>query len=80
MENVRGRERVEAGDLCERKNGRGVDPNRNWGVDWGNKEPDYDPKEEYPGAAPFRWAGAGAGPAAGTGPGPAGRGWPAGRG
>lgn len=38
MENVRGRERVEAGQLCERKNGRGVDPNRNWAVHWGFKE------------------------------------------
>lgn len=38
MENVRGRERVEAGELCERKNGRGVDPNRNWAVHWGFKE------------------------------------------
>ena len=38
MENVRGRERVERGELCERKNGRGVDPNRNWEVHWGHKE------------------------------------------
>ncbi|CAM6103817.1 unnamed protein product [Calypogeia fissa] len=53
MENLNGRRRVEAGDLCERKNGRGVDPNRNWGVDWGKKEKDYDPSEEYPGIAPF---------------------------
>ena len=49
MENERGRALVEGGDLCERKNGRGVDPNRNWGVDWGKKAPDYDPKEEFPG-------------------------------
>ncbi|EFN56559.1 hypothetical protein CHLNCDRAFT_144224 [Chlorella variabilis] len=53
MENVRGRERVERGELCERKNGRGVDPNRNWEVHWGFKEKDYDPREEYPGSAPF---------------------------
>lgn len=53
MENVHGRVKVEAGDLCERKNGRGVDTNRNWEVDWGKKEKDYDPNEEYPGTAPF---------------------------
>ncbi|KAL0920608.1 hypothetical protein M5K25_009753 [Dendrobium thyrsiflorum] len=53
MENVKGRELVEAGDLCERRNGRGVDLNRNWSVDWGKKEKDYDPYEENPGAAPF---------------------------
>lgn len=54
MENVAGRDLVEAGNLCERKNGRGVDPNRNWDIDWGVKEKDYDPKEEYPGKAAFR--------------------------
>ncbi len=33
MENVAGRDKVEGeGKLCERKNGRGVDPNRNWEV------------------------------------------------
>ena len=53
IENTNGRTLVEQGHLCERKNGRGVDPNRNWGVDWGKKEPDYDPSEEYPGAFPF---------------------------
>ena len=53
MENVNGRAKVEAGDWCERKNGRGVDCNRNWAVDWGVKAPDYDPYEEYPGTAPF---------------------------
>jgi len=53
MENSRGREIVEAGGGCERKNGRGVDPNRNFEVDWGKKEKDYDPKEEYPGTHPF---------------------------
>ena len=52
MENTRGRDLVEAGRLCERKNGRGVDTNRNWAVDWGVKEKDYDPAEEYPGRAP----------------------------
>ena len=35
MENEGGRDLVEGGKLCERKNGRGVDPNRNWPVDWG---------------------------------------------
>jgi hypothetical protein len=55
MENERGRELVEAGQLCERKNGRGVDTNRNWEVHWGFKEQDYDPREEYPGTKPFRW-------------------------
>lgn len=53
MENEHGRDKVEEGNLCERKNGRGVDPNRNWPVDWGKKEPDYDPSEEYPGKRPF---------------------------
>lgn len=53
MENERGRALVEGGDLCERKNGRGVDLNRNWGVDWGKKAPDYDPKEEFPGERAF---------------------------
>lgn len=53
MENVRGRERVEAGEPCLRKNGRGVDTNRNWAVHWGFKEPDYDPEEEFPGDRPF---------------------------
>lgn len=54
MENVAGRDIVEGGNLCERKNGRGVDPNRNWDIDWGVKEKDYDPKEEYPGTAALR--------------------------
>ncbi|XP_048501834.1 uncharacterized protein LOC104905661 isoform X2 [Beta vulgaris subsp. vulgaris] len=53
MENINGRKRVEDGDLCERRNGRGVDLNRNWSVDWGKKEKDYDPYEENPGSAPF---------------------------
>ncbi|KAL4186505.1 hypothetical protein AMTRI_Chr09g34250 [Amborella trichopoda] len=53
MENLNGRKLVEAGDLCERRNGRGVDINRNWSVDWGKKEKDYDPYEENPGSAPF---------------------------
>jgi hypothetical protein len=34
-----------------------VDTNRNWGVDWGVKEKDYDPNEEFPGKAPHRRAG-----------------------
>eukprot|EP00958_Prasinococcus_capsulatus_P004159 scaffold388_cov380-Prasinococcus_capsulatus_cf.AAC.16 len=53
MENVNGRLKVEHGDLCERKNGRGVDTNRNWEVDFGRKEKDYDPYEEFPGEYPF---------------------------
>ncbi|CAA3019412.1 carboxypeptidase A6 [Olea europaea subsp. europaea] len=53
MENWNGRKLVEAGELCERRNGRGVDLNRNWSVDWGKKEKDYDPYEENPGTAPF---------------------------
>ncbi|XP_028784649.1 carboxypeptidase B2 isoform X1 [Neltuma alba] len=53
MENLNGRKLVESGDFCERRNGRGVDLNRNWSVDWGKKEKDYDPYEENPGAAPF---------------------------
>lgn len=53
MENLNGRKLVEAGDLCDRRNGRGVDLNRNWSVDWGKKEEDYDPYEENPGTAPF---------------------------
>ncbi|GAB2232454.1 hypothetical protein Droror1_Dr00011487 [Drosera rotundifolia] len=53
MENLNGRKLVEGGDLCERRNGRGVDLNRNWSVDWGKKEKDYDPTEENPGSAPF---------------------------
>lgn len=44
---------VENGQFCERKNGRGVDINRNFPIDWGVKERDYDPKEEYPGSAPL---------------------------
>ncbi|WCJ44697.1 Zn-dependent exopeptidases superfamily protein [Euphorbia peplus] len=53
MENMNGRKIVEGGDLCDRRNGRGVDLNRNWSVDWGKKEQDYDPYEENPGTAPF---------------------------
>lgn len=53
MENMNGRKLVEGGKLCERRNGRGVDLNRNWSVDWGKKEKDYDPYEENPGTAPF---------------------------
>ena len=56
MENEVGRAAVERGQLCERKNGRGVDTNRNWEVHWGFKETDYDPKEEFPGTRPFRRA------------------------
>lgn len=56
MENIHGREIVESGNLCERKNGRGVDSNRNWPVHWGVQEKDYDPSEEFPGSNPFRYA------------------------
>ena len=56
MFNMGGRKKVESGDLCERKNGRGVDTNRNWDIHWGFQEKDYDPSEEYPGTAPFRCA------------------------
>ncbi|KAK8551690.1 hypothetical protein V6N13_120136 [Hibiscus sabdariffa] len=38
LENLNGRKLVEAGELCERRNGRRVDLNRNWGIDWGRKE------------------------------------------
>ncbi|KAF9686620.1 hypothetical protein SADUNF_Sadunf02G0008100 [Salix dunnii] len=54
LENLNGRKLVEEGDLCERRNGRGVDLNRNWSVDWVKKEKDYDPYEENPGTGPFR--------------------------
>jgi len=53
LENVGGRAKVESGELCLRKNGRGVDTNRNWDVHWGFKEKDYDPYEEAAGARPF---------------------------
>ncbi|CAI6011961.1 unnamed protein product [Closterium sp. NIES-65] len=53
MENVNGRKKVEAGELCERRNGRGVDINRNWDCDWGVKETDYNPLEEAPGTHAF---------------------------
>ncbi|KAI5062091.1 hypothetical protein GOP47_0022630 [Adiantum capillus-veneris] len=53
LENYNGRKIVENGQLCERKNGRGVDINRNWSLDWGKKEQDFDPAEEFPGNAPF---------------------------
>jgi len=55
LENSNGRDVVEKGQLCERKNGRGVDTNRNWAVDWGKKEKDYSAAEENPGPGPFRY-------------------------
>lgn len=55
MENPNGRGLFEEGKLCERKNGRGVDINRNWDIDFGVKEEDYDPNEEYPGKHPLRF-------------------------
>ena len=39
----------ESKKFCERKNGRGVDVNRNFPVNFGVKEKDYDPNEEFPG-------------------------------
>jgi hypothetical protein len=39
---------VEGGELCERKNGRGVDPNRNWKVHWGFKEKGEGPSTQVP--------------------------------
>ena len=56
MENEAGRAVVEGGSLCERKNARGVDTNRNWDIHWGFREKDYDPSEEFPGSKPFRLA------------------------
>lgn len=54
MENYSGRALIEqSGDLCERKTGHGVDPNRNWAVDWGKREKDYREYEEAAGVAPF---------------------------
>lgn len=53
MENVNGCLKVEVGDFCEWKNGRGVDINWNWEVDWGKKEKDYDFNEEYLGIVFF---------------------------
>ncbi|KAL4580227.1 hypothetical protein LXL04_016412 [Taraxacum kok-saghyz] len=54
IENLNGCAKVEAGEICERRNGRGVDLNRNWSVDRGKKKRfDYDPKEENPGSGPF---------------------------
>ena len=44
---------AQTSDQCQRINGRGVDPNRNWEVDWGILESDYDPSEEYGGTEPF---------------------------
>ncbi|KAI3465218.1 hypothetical protein Pfo_021881 [Paulownia fortunei] len=54
VENLNGHKLVEDGELYERRNGRGVDLNRNWIIDWGKKEKvDCDPFEENPGTAPF---------------------------
>ncbi|PWA58869.1 DNA glycosylase [Artemisia annua] len=38
LENLNGSKKVEARELCERRNGRRVDLNRNWSVDWGEKK------------------------------------------
>ena len=51
--NPAGRRVAETVDVCGRVNGRGVDVNRNWPVDWGIKDPGYDAGEENPGAAPL---------------------------
>ena len=60
MENMSGRRYLEReNDTCLRKTARsveyglGVDPNRNWGVDWGVLEKDYNANEEYGGAEAF---------------------------
>jgi len=39
--------------VCSRTNGRGVDLNRNWPLDWGVKEKDYQKEEENPGQKPL---------------------------
>lgn len=54
IENREGRKLIErTGDFCERKNGHGVDPNRNWEVDWGKREKDYSAYEENAGLHAF---------------------------
>lgn len=54
MENREGRKLIEkTEDFCERKNGHGVDPNRNWEVDWGKREKDYSAYEENAGSHAF---------------------------
>lgn len=54
MENREGRKLIErSGDFCERKNGNGVDPNRNWAVDWGVREADFSAYEESAGERAF---------------------------
>lgn len=54
MENREGRKKIEkTGDFCYRKNGHGVDPNRNWEVDWGKREKDYSAYEEHAGLHAF---------------------------
>jgi hypothetical protein len=54
IENREGKKLIEReGDFCERKNGRGVDPNRNWEVDWGKREKDYSAYEENAGSHAF---------------------------
>ena len=72
MENIRGREAVESGELCERKNGRGVDPNRNWDIHWGHKEKGEQgvgrKQEEGWQLAGRHWSAAGAGPSLALGP------------
>ena len=51
MENREGRKLIEkTEDFCERKNGHGVEPNRNWEVDCGKREKDYSAYEENAGS------------------------------
>ena len=40
-------------NICHRPNSRGVDPNRNWPVKWGNKPLDYQAEQEFGGPAPL---------------------------
>jgi hypothetical protein len=54
IENRGGRKLIESTrDFCERKNGHGVDPNRNWEVDWGVREKDFSAYEESAGEHAF---------------------------
>lgn len=52
LANAAGRVAVEAGDLCARGNGAGVDVNRNWATHWRASDKHTVPELE-PGAAPF---------------------------
>ena len=52
LANAAGRAAVEAGALCTRGNGAGVDVNRNWPTHWHAGDP-RTAREQDPGAAPF---------------------------